>query len=49
MNAILLLFRLSFGYAAYADGYAAYAAGYAAYVRHCENKSSTVQLSWSWD
>ena len=48
-NAILQLFRLGYGYAAYAVGYAAYAAGYAAYVRQCENKASTVQLSWSWD
>ena len=55
-NAILKLFRLGYGYAAYAVGYAAYAVGYAAYavgyaayVRQTENKASTVQLSWSWD
>ena len=55
-NAIPQLFRLGYGYAAYAVGYAAYAVGYAAYavgyaayVRQSENKASTVQLSWSWD
>ena len=55
-NAILQLFRLGYGYAAYAVGYAAYAvgyaayaAGYAAYVCQCENKGSTAQLSWIWD
>ena len=32
-NAILQLFRLGYGYAAYAYGYAAYAVGYAEYVR----------------
>ena len=31
-NAILQLFRLGYGYAAYAVGYAAYAVGYTAYM-----------------
>ena len=37
------------GCAAYAVGCAAYAAGCAAYVRQSENKTNSVQLSWSWD
>ena len=37
------------GCAAYAAGCAAYAAGCAAYVRQSENKTNSVQLSWSWD
>ena len=55
-NAILILFRMGEGYAAYsvgcaayAVGCAAYAAGCAAYVRQSENKTNSVQLSWSWD
>jgi len=37
------------GCSAYAVGCAAYAAGCAAYVRQSENKTNSVQLSWSWD
>ena len=48
-KAILVLFRVGGGCAAYAVGCAAYAAGCAAYVRQCENKTNSVQLSWSWD
>ena len=37
------------GCAAYAVGCAAYAAGCAAYVCQSENKTNSVQLSWSWN
>ena len=53
---ILVHFRVGGGCAAYAVGCAAnavgcaaYAAGCAAYVRQRENKTNSVQLSWSWD
>ena len=45
-NAILLLFRLGYGYAVYTVGYAAYAAGFAAYVCQCENKANSA-FNWT--